>query len=196
MADETPIRSTSIRGAIQGTSMRSYIRTVDVVNRTTEPLDCMDDGLPIVVPAGYRRVPNPDAAEGEPDFTVIGAGEDGRVISLQVPYHTAERIKRQHPLMGSEDFASNDPRNTQWLIAVVQWNEDYSHIEQSDAPERFNPETLPEVAQKNRTLLKGKGRRTKVKPGASNAERSDDYVDRRNIQPVVFGRGAVQGDAL
>lgn len=178
----------AVNTSVRGTTI------VYAVNRTTEPLDCMDDGVPIVVRPGYKRVPllddegkpKKDKKTGEPLFEVVGAGENGQVLMEPLPYFTAERCRRQHPLMGSED--PNSVNDAEFLIAVPEWGQDYSHLEQSDAPERINRALLPPDAQKA-TLIAPRGGRKAVKPGKSNARRGiAEYTDPQLQQPVTFGR--------
>ena len=82
---------------------------VTIVNRTSVPVEGTFDGRVSVIPP------------------------HGRTPMLA---NAAEKIKSQNPLMGSEDPA--DPRSPTFLLGVVEWNDDISPIEQSDAEERFD----------------------------------------------------------
>lgn len=141
-------------------------KIVHVVNRTTQPLEVMDDGVPWPIRPGYalreKRDDNGDIvykerldAKGDPVLEngkpvldpiieVVGAA-DGRVAMEPLPFFAAERAKRQNPLMGSEDPLS--PTSFVSLIAVPDWGEDYSYLEQSDKIERLDRSLMDEVAQ-------------------------------------------------
>lgn len=82
---------------------------VTVVNRTSRPVEGIFDGQVIMIPA------------------------HGRTSMLK---NAAELVKRQNPVMGSEDPA--DIRSADFLVGVVEWGDDLSPIEQSDKEERFD----------------------------------------------------------
>ena len=101
----------------------------------------MFDGVPVVVPAGYKNI---GTAE-EPK--IIGAGRDGDPEIYICELHAAEAYKRQHPLMGSEDPNSTDMNDTEFLLGVAAWGDDIDPLEQSDAIERIDRSLLPEDRQ-------------------------------------------------
>ncbi len=116
------------------------IRLVQIVNRTTDYLDCMFDGVPEKIPAGYRELP--PEQEGQPP-RIIGAGPDGGPYLHTVEYFAAECYKRQHPRMGTQDPFSVDARDTEYLMGVPEWGDDISHLEQTDADELLDRTLLP-----------------------------------------------------
>lgn len=116
-------------------------KLVEIVNRTTEPLDVMYDGTPDVIPAGYRR-------EGEGDGAkVVGAGENGEPLTFTCDYFAAEAYKRQHPRMGTQNPHSVDARDTEYLLGVEAWGDEIDHLEQSDADELLDRTQLPDNRQ-------------------------------------------------
>lgn len=140
---------------------------VHLVNRTTHPLDCMWDGVPIVVRPGYRRAEqtrmdpaNPDVPlldkQKKPivDVVFIPLSEHGADLPLdsepegqQIEFYEAEGCIRQHPVMGTVDPNSVDSRDADYLLGVKEWGHDVSHIEQSDAIESIDRSLLPEDRQ-------------------------------------------------
>jgi hypothetical protein len=82
---------------------------VTVVNRTSKPVEGIFDGQPMVIPPHGRKA----------------------MLS-----NAAELVKRQNPVMGSED--PTDPRSADYLLGVEEWGDDISPLEQSDAVERFD----------------------------------------------------------
>lgn len=122
-------------------------RIVYVVNRTTVELEATDDGKPWRIRPGYKRVPRLIGGEpaldenDEPIFDIIGAAEGGRVAMEPMSYFAAERAKRQNPVMGTQD--PYNPARFVSMIAVPDWGDDYSHIEQTDALEVIDRSLLP-----------------------------------------------------
>lgn len=116
------------------------VRLVQIVNRTTDYLDCMYDGVPEKVPAGYKELP-PEIEGGPP--RIIGAGPDGGPLLYTVEYYAAECYKRQHPRMGTQDPFSVDARDTEYLMGIPEWGDDVSHVEQTDADELIDRTLLP-----------------------------------------------------
>lgn len=121
-------------------------RLVNAVNRSTEPLDAMFDGQPVVLLPGYAKV------EKDGKTIIVGAGPGEAVVSTPLPYFAAEMVKRQNPVMGTEDPES--PGDFESLIGIIEWGDDISHIEQSDAEERLDRSLLDDVAQKAKTVRK------------------------------------------
>jgi hypothetical protein len=77
-----------------------------------------------------------------------------------LPHHVAELCKRQNPVMGTEDFA--DITSAEYLLALP--SDDASPIEQSDAKERYDRDTIP-VDQTQQVIelnLKTKGRKNRA----------------------------------
>lgn len=126
-------------------------RIVHLVNRTTEPLDCMYDGIPEVIPPGYQRVEK-DGAEAR----VVGANEDGTPYQHAVEYFSAEAYKRQHPRMGTQDPFSVDARDTEYLLGIPEWGDEISHAEQTAADELIDRTMLPPQRQQARTVTLGR----------------------------------------
>jgi hypothetical protein len=126
-----------------------YQRIVHVVNRTYNTvLEVMDDGIPWTIRPGYKRVPVANEQGeiildefGEPQhFEVVGSGPAGTVFMEPLPYFAAERAKRQNPVLGTED--PMNPNAFETLIAVPEWGDDYSPLEQSEAIERIDRSLL------------------------------------------------------
>lgn len=125
------------------------MKIVYVVNRTTVPLEVMDDGRPWVIRPGYKAVarmdddgnPVMDPDTGEPAYDIVGSAPNGQVQMEPLDYFAAERAKRQNPVMGTAN--PYDPTSFQSLIAVPDWGDDYSHIEQTMANELIDRTLLP-----------------------------------------------------
>jgi hypothetical protein len=168
----------------------TFQRILHVVNRSLEPLEVMDDGIPWVIRPGYKLVRASDEGEltdderedASVDVKLVGAGIAGTVFMEPLPYFAAERAKRQNPVMGTEDPLN--PNAFQSLIAVPDWGEDYSPLEQSAAIERLDRSLLPEQLQ-NVTVVQARGGRKKVTKKIKGRTRS--------VYPNA--RGMVQGDA-
>jgi hypothetical protein len=176
-------------------------RIVHVVNRSLEMLEVMDDGVPWTIRPGYKAVPKvlfgkpvlEDDPDGEPDaegkpakrpvFEIVGAGSDGGVFMEPLPYFAAERAKRQNPVMGTEDPLN--PNAFETLIAVPDWGEDYSFLEQSAAIERLDRSMLPEQLQ-NVSIVQARGGRKKVIRTIKGKKQA--------VYPNA--RGMVQGEAI
>lgn len=114
---------------------------VEIVNRTTEPLDVMYDGAPEVIQAGYTDIGTDDKPE------IVGAGRDGQPMAFTCDYFAAEAYKRQHPQMGTQDPHSIDARDTEYLMGVEAWGDDIGHLEQTDADELIDRTLLPDHRQ-------------------------------------------------
>ena len=157
--------------------MPGFGRIVHVVNRTTDMLEVMDDGIPWPIRPGYKVVTNDDG-----DSVVVGAGPDGSVYMEPLPFFAAERAKRQNPIMGTEN--PYNIQDFQSLVAVPDWGDDYSHQEQSDAIERMDRSQLPDDVQ-NVKVVSGSGARRKVQK----------KVKGRIVEVVPDGRAIVMGEA-
>ncbi len=136
------------------------VRTVRIVNRSTLPLDCMFDGVPDVVPPGYKTVAKLDE-KGNPTkkLEVVGTGANGEPAFHVVEYSAAETYIRQHPIMGTSDPTSVDAKDTDYLIGCIEWGDEISHVEQSDALELINRSMLPDDRQNIQVLNIAGGRR-------------------------------------
>lgn len=149
----------------------SITRIVHVVNRTLDPLEVMDDGVPWVIRPGYKLQPRLDgkgqpvlsAETGEPEMEVVGSGPGGEVLMEPLPYWAAERAIRQNPVMGTED--PYQPQDFKSLIACPTWpgRDDVSFCQQSNAIERLDRSLLPEEVQSASKVIAGAGRRNLVK---------------------------------
>lgn len=149
--------------------MASRTKFVHIINRTTEPLDCMFDGVPAVVPPGYKFIPDPDGAlddKGQEKGTIVGAGRDGEPLAYTCTVHEAECYKRQHPVMGTQNPNSTDANDTDYLLGVEAWGDDIDHVEQSDAIELIDRSQLPEDRQNIRVREVSGARRIPNKKGA------------------------------
>jgi hypothetical protein len=122
-------------------------RLVEIVNRTTEPLDVMFDGCPDVVRPGYKVI----EVEGEGP-KIVGAGHDGAPATHVCGIHAAEAYKRQHPRMGTQDPHSVDANDTEYLIGVEAWGDDIEATEQTGSDELIDRLQLPEQ-RRNATVV-------------------------------------------
>lgn len=139
-------------------------RMVQAVNRTTGSLDAMFDGQPVILLAGYKR-----GAEGK----IVGAGPGESVLTNPLPYFAAEMVKRQNPLMGTED--PTNPREFESLVGIVEWDDDIEHIEQSDATERLDRELLDDEAQTAKQIRTSAGKKAdKIKKRGKGGRRFTD----------------------
>lgn len=157
---------------------------VMVVNRSTQPLDCMSDGQPITVRPGYKLVADVDPATGQQKIDpttkrallkVIGAAPDGRVLCEPMTIGAARRCRRQHPVMGTEDPEVQG--SAMHLIAIPALGgdfADYSYLEQTDMPETFDRSLLMQPGQV--ATIVTRGRRKLPKRGASGLGRSSVYM--------------------
>jgi hypothetical protein len=159
--------------------MAGIPKMVLVVNRTTRPLDAMFDGQPVVLLPGYMLAPKEgDEEKDKPKLVIVGAGPAGAVVTNSLPYFAAELVKRQNPVMGTEDPEA--PNVFDSLIGVVEWGDDISHLEQSDAIERLDRELLDDDAQRARPTARSK---------ANKKRGSRRYTDNRLKSPA-----AIRGD--
>lgn len=143
---------------------------VNAVNRTTGPLDAMFDGQPVVLVPGYKLVDDP---EKEGKQKVVGAGPGESVVTNALPYFAAEMVKRQNPLMGSED--PENPREFESLVGIMEWGDDITHLEQSDKMERIDREMLDDEAQTARAIRTSSGRKAdKLKKRGKGGRRFTD----------------------
>lgn len=165
-------------------------RLVEIINRTTEPLDVMYDGAPEVVPAGYKLE----------DGKVIGAGVDGKPLTFVCDYFAAEAYKRQHPQMGSQNPHSVDARDTVYLLGVEAWGDEIDPLEQSGADELIDRTMLPDHRQAATVINVGRAgksadvrtkkarkedRKAKAKrKHAEQAGRRADFVDPKLKNPA------------
>lgn len=135
-------------------------KIIHVVNRTTDPLEVMDDGVPWPIRPGYALREKRNAAgeiekddDGNPIIEVVGAS-DGRVAMEPLPFFAAERAKRQNPQMGTEDPLN--PNSFVSKIAVPDWGEDYSYLPPTDAIERLDRSLMDSEAQ-SAVVIPGRG---------------------------------------
>ena len=166
---------------------------VHVVNRTTKPLDVMDDGRPYVIPPGYVTVPDLDADTGEqrtrrikvdgkpvdePLFKVVGADKhgqpshDGQPFQFAMMAGAAVRARRQHILRGSQDPVN--PQFAETLVGIVDIEDPISHQEQAgDEVELLDRSLLPRDRQtvesvRNPHHVSKERRRSLVDPRLTN----------------------------
>lgn len=165
----------------------AVMQIVHVVNRTTVPLDVMDDGVPFVIRPGYKRL-----ASGE----IVGAAPDGSVLLEPLPYFAAERAKRQNPIMGTGD--PYDGRSFLSLVAVPAWGDEFGHVEQSGAIELLDRSKLPEdrqLGQPNVTVRKVGGGHQFRPPGTPKRDAAGKYLGPRNVRNSdLIGVGPGSGD--
>jgi|PlaIllAssembly_1097288.scaffolds.fasta_scaffold00657_5 hypothetical protein len=119
---------------------------VEVVNRTTEPLNFTWDGVPGVVPPGYRK---------NEKGVIVPAGRDGQPRTHHLQTSIAEIARRQNVKSGSEDRWTGE---VEMLIGVAVRDEegtltmapnwifnDISYTEKGTSIERFNRESMGEA---------------------------------------------------
>ena len=126
---------------------------VEVVNRTTKPLNFMFDGVPGHILPGYRLDP-----KGKP----LPAGRDGYPQTTSLTKVAAEYARRQNVKLGTEDRYSGE---AQFLVGVAERGEDglmtanphwlfndISYTEQGEAIERFDRSTMEPSGQHATTV--------------------------------------------
>lgn len=163
------------------------VKWVEIVNRTTIPLDVMFDGVPDVVPPGYK-------VEGEgDDARVVPAGRDGKPATHICELHAAECYKRQHPLMGSQDPFSLDANDTIYLLGVEGWGDEVSYIEQNvDARELIDRSLLPPDRQNvqvvdvpgSRRIVNKMAKQARKKAMVERNKRRARYVETALKNPI------------
>ena len=108
---------------------------VTVVNRSSQSVEGIFDGQPIVIPPHGKKAMLANAAE---------------------------LVKRQNPVMGTED--PGDLRSPQFLLGVLEWGDDLSPIEQSVAIERFDRSLVHDAeGQKAKPMAMKGARQTRVR---------------------------------
>lgn len=167
-----------------------------IINRTTKPLDVMDDGRPYTIPPGYIVVPDIDPETKEqrlkrekidgkpveiPMVKVVPAGEpDAAGVQTESPTGkpykypmlagAAIRARRQHILRGSQD--PDQPQVAETLCACVEIDDPYDHQEQAgEDVELIDVSLLPEERRKARQRI--------VNPHHLSKERRRSLVDPR-----------------
>lgn len=124
---------------------------IEVVNRTTKPLNFMFDGIPGVVEPGYKVVGD----------SIVPAGRDGQPRTTPVGKTVAEYARRQNVKLGTED---KDSGEAEFLIGVAVRDElgrlsadphwlynDISFTHQGEAIERFDRTKMDPRAAKAST---------------------------------------------
>lgn len=171
-------------------------KLVEIVNRTTETLEGMFDGVPEVIPAGYK-VLTVDATGAK---TIVGAGPNEEPRRHVCELHAAEAYKRQNPRMGTQDPFSVDARDTEYLLGVEEWGDDITPLEQTDADELIDRSMLPDNRQNavqvpvgrggkvrdvktKRAVKESRKARAKAK-AAAQAGRRQKYTDERLASPT------------
>jgi hypothetical protein len=115
---------------------------VEVVNRTTKPLNVMFDGVPYIVVPGYKMT----------DKGAVPAGRDGQPKTTPMGKTVAEYARRQNVKLGTEE---KDTGEADFLVGVAQRDEmgkitadphwimnAISYTEQGNAVERFNRKSM------------------------------------------------------
>lgn len=125
----------------------SMLDMVRIVNRTSQDLEVTFNGMQRVIPAGYR-------IEGN---QAVPSGDRGEPAFLMVPAPFGDYAKRQNVRMGTED--PENPRDVEFLVGVIEWGDDISHIEQSDAPERLDRSLVDGDGAQAKPIVTAVGRR-------------------------------------
>lgn len=148
--------------------MAGIMDFVKVVNRTTEKLDAMFDGVPIDLVPGYKIV----------DDKVEPAGENGQPAYTMLPAPAAERAKWQNPQMGTAD--PENPTDVEFKVGVEAWGDDISFLPPTDAIELIDRSLLDDQARTATAVLTKVGRRLTKK-----AKRRQAFTDAK-LKNVVF----------
>lgn len=148
--------------------MASYMDFVEVVNRTTEQLEAMFDGVPIDLPPGYKVE----------DDKIVPAGKDGKPATKHVPAAAAERAKWQNPQMGTAD--PENPTDVEFKIGVEAWGDDISFLPPTDAIELIDRSLLDDQARTAVPVMTKVGRKL-----ARKTKRRQAFTDAK-LKNVVF----------
>lgn len=113
-------------------------RNLTIVNRTCRPLQALDDGIPITIAPGYRRLP---------DGQIVGGGMHGEPRVDQLPEATARRAMNQNKARGTVN--PDDLLDCVFLLGIVEEQHKYpcTYVDDVDDPdaELFDRNLLPEV---------------------------------------------------
>lgn len=131
--------------------MQNAMDFVQVVNRTTEPLDAKFDGIPIVLVPGYKQEGN----------TIVPAGENGTPAYTTLPRAAAERAKWQNPQMGTADPES--PSDMDFKVGVAEWGDEIDYLPPTDAVELIDRDLLEDEARTAVPVQTRAGRRLNKK---------------------------------
>lgn len=129
--------------------MQHDITVVEVVNRTTKPLNYVFDGQPGTIPPSYKFT---DAGK------VIPAGRDLQPLVTHLPKTIAEYARRQNVKRGTEDKDTGEATflvgvgmrlDDGTLIADPHWlMNEIGYTEQGTSVERFDRSKLDARARK------------------------------------------------
>lgn len=128
-------------------------RIIAIVNRTCRPLEVMDDGIPVTLKPGYRRLG---------DGRVVGADPNGNQPAMEhVPIATANRAMDQNKARGTVN--PDDRLDCVFLIGRVG-ADDISFVEDDPDPERemIDRDMLPESQRAERMNTRVSRRRTRA----------------------------------
>jgi hypothetical protein len=127
------------------------LNVVAAVNRTTEPLEVVFDGVVWVIPPGYV----------EQDGKIVGAGRDGQPYMHLIPAVVADFGKRQNPQPGTLD--PDTPNDFEPKIGVPAWGDAVTYLPPTDSDELLDRSLLDEEAQKAVRIHTTAGRRSRKK---------------------------------
>jgi hypothetical protein len=133
------------------TRMMRRQEIIAVVNRTTRPLEVMDDGIAVVIKPGYRRLE---------DGRVVGAGPNGQPEVVYMVLATANRAMDQNKARGSVN--PDDSLDCVFLIGRVGTKDDITFVDDDPDPNRelMDRSLLPEAQRAQKLTIAG-GRRTR-----------------------------------
>lgn len=148
---------------------------VFLVNRTLRPLEVMDDGVPITLKPGYRKLD---------DGRVIGAGAHGQPIGEPVALATANRAMDQNKKRGTVN--PDDTLDCVFLCGV-NGRDDISYVEDntSDDDELIDRSMLPEAA-----------RAVKMQTGLSRRRTRRDRESGAGVTPTPAGVMALEDGGI
>lgn len=106
-----------------GYRMMRRQKIIAVVNRTNHEIEATDDGIPVVLPPGYRKLP---------DGNIVGAGPHGQPVAVYLPLATAQRAMDQNKLRGSVN--PDDFLDCVFLLGRVGID-DISYVEDNTNPD-------------------------------------------------------------
>lgn len=148
-----------------GNGNYSLMDFVEVVNRTTRPLEVTFSGITRVIPPGYV----------ERDGAVVGSSPTEAPGTVMLPAPFAEFAKRQNPAMGTFDPSTANVFTP--LIGVKAWGDEIEFVAETDAVEVIDRSLLPDDRTAGTTMKTSAGRR---------AQRRAQFTDGRLKSPTAI----------
>lgn len=142
-----------------GYSMMDF---VEIVNRTTRPLEVTFSGVTRRIRPGYKEL----------DGEIVPAGKNGEPAFEMLPAPFADFAKRQNPQMGTFDPSTSNVFEP--LVGVTAWGDDVSYLADSGKTEVIDRELLPDDRQHPTIQKTTAGRK---------AQRRQQFSDQRLKSP-------------